>query len=544
MAPSNVSRPSTPRSSHRLTSGGLRQFLGRNRSKEPTFDMLTPSTNGSQKSSPPQISKLAKAFTDSLNTQQVSDFLVWFLYYDLVELPDSPDFWYSTVTNMDMRGWITLGDFLAKTSTALDTGYGFDLVVLDSICDGMDVQRSTVHALLIQFAMPYRMAYSQVATVVHKAKDEGLSYLEMFGKVQAKLHELNKLASQLKPTEGSVYDTWHAMTLKRIHGLLHLVVGPRIANLRSGAPLVTAATSNRLSNEVTEGIKLSYVFEALQSKRKVPPHRYDVHSSTTSLGLTTPPTSPPDKFQPHTPAETERAHTHAIQLMAENQNLRAQLAALKHDKEKLQESNDKLARKVHTLGRLQPVGYIQSPARQTPPLPSSEIDAQQSSDLLQVPNPRSRPRSLSHDAGEKLASELDKMLDLTNDENHHKRQNSEVLAWKYEEVFSDLDKAPVSSIRLSDPKTGELDKAVTPSVPERSTSRAVSFKPNTGRRSGMVFSKDQMNLLAAVRGATPEPDEKDDEGGDDSVVGTPTPGARPRSNLKQMNERAQDWAWE
>lgn len=506
--------------------------------------MLTPSTNGSLKSLPPQIPKLAKAFVDSLNTQQVSDFLVWFLYYDVVELPESPDVWYCTVTNMDLRGWVALGEFLAKSLTALDTGYGLDLVVLDSICDRMEVQRNTVHTLLIQFAMPYKMAYCQVATVVNKAKDEGLSNLEALEKVQSKLQELNRLAVRLKPTEGSIYDTWHAMILKRIHGIPHLVIGPRIANLRSGAPLVTAAMSDRFPQEVTEGIKLTYVFEALQPKRQVPLHRYGIHPSTTSLGLMTPPTSPPNEAKAQSPEEVERARTHAIHLMSENQNLRAQIAALEHDKEKLQESNDKLARKVHTLGRLQPVGYIQSPARPAPPPPSSEVEAQQTSDFLQVPNARSRPRSLSHDAGEKLASELDKQLNPTAHKNH-KRQVSEVLAWKYEEVFSDLDKAPIPSFRLSDPKTGQLDKSTTPPlVPERSPSRAMSFMPDTGRRSGMVFSQDQMDLLAAVRGVTPEPEDEDEEAEEDGddVAGTPTPTARPLSNLKTMDGRRKDSA--
>jgi hypothetical protein len=506
--------------------------------------MLTPFTNGSQKSSSSQISKLAKAFADSLNTHQVSDFLVWFLYYDVVELPVSPDLWYSTVTNMDMRGWVALGNFLANTPAASDTGYGLDLVMLDSICDRMDVQRSTVHTLLTHFASPDKMAYSQSATAVNQAKFDGFSYLGTLEKLQSKLSELNRLASSLKPTEGSNYDRWHAIILKRIRGLLHLVIGPRIANLRSGAPLVTAAMSDHLPTEVTEGVKLSYVFEALQPQRQVPLDRYGIHPSTKVLGLMTPPTSPPAEPQLQTSTESERARTHATQLMAENQNLRAQLAALEHDKEKLQESNEKLARKVHTLGHLQTVDYIQSSAHEAPP-PSCEIDTHQSSDLLQVSNPRSRPRSLSHDAGEKLAAALDKQVHLTG-KNHHKRQHSDVLSWKYEEVFSGLDKAPVPSIRLSDPKTGELGKPTRPPLPERSPSHAISFMRNTGRRSGMVFTKDQMNLLAVVRGATPEPNEEDNKGGDgvEDLVATPTPGARPRSKLKQMNERAQDWAWE
>lgn len=67
------------------------------------------------------------AFVNSLKSTQVSDFLCWRLFYDVVTLPSSPSKWYKQIDSMEMRGWIALGDTLSKKGD-----FGFELVVLDS----------------------------------------------------------------------------------------------------------------------------------------------------------------------------------------------------------------------------------------------------------------------------------------------------------------------------------------------------------------------------------------------------------------------------
>jgi hypothetical protein len=527
-------RPSTPgsttssaqRTGHRMTSSGLRNFFDKRRGRGPEFDLLTPSSRSVASPPPPRISKVAQAFVNSLNSRQLSNFLTWMLYYDIVQLPSSPDDWYNAVDTMEMRGWVALGEFLLQTSNALDTGYGMDLVILDSICDRLELQRSTVHGLIVQFAAPQKMAFSTIATVVKWQGALGSTELESFEAVQAKLHELYKMATHLKPQEGTQYDDWHAITLKRMRGFLHLVIGPRIANLRSGTPLITASTSEQLPKEVKDGIKLAYLYEVVQEQRQVPLTRYGVHQGSMPLSPMTPPqslpSSPPEFQSESTPDldDTERARLHAIYLMSENRNLRARIAGLEHDKEKVEEANDKLARKVATLGRLQSVGYQLARSNTCTSLGA---DSNTSSSGLAVPeHPTGRPRSLSHNAGEKLAQQL---LDAS--ATQHKRQCSEVLSWKYEDVFSSLDNKPIPKIRLSDPKTGELDEAP---FPLRNASRTVSFASNAGRRSGMVFNTDQVDLIAAIRGSTPEAVEGEGEEEEEGDVGTPTPVARQRWN--------------
>jgi hypothetical protein len=539
-------RSSTPQSSkyqHDRRHTGLRSLFGKFRELESNFDMLTPPSSSSLPTSPPVISKLAKAFVDSLNATQLSNFFVWMLYYDTVELPNDPVTWFKRVSSMDMRGWVALGDFLTKSQEA-GAGHGFELIVLDSICDRIQLPRATVHALLIQFADPEKMKYSAIASTITNAQQDGQSALEVLETAQGKLHELFKLAVHLKPQEGSRYDEWHGVLQKRIREFLHLVVGPRIAHLRSGKPLVTSATSEQLPKEIKEGIKLNYLYEAMQEERVVPLARYGIFPGSPSQGhLSTPP--PSSSPRPGSDEETGRARNHAIQLMVENRELRAQVAGLQHDKEKLTESNEKLALKVATLGRLQPPGYLRSSSYDDRPLslcsPNHNNDEQPMT--LHVPQLRPRPRSLSADSGPKLAAELEAKLDITGATHTHvhKRQHSEVLSWKYEDLFSPLCSPGLSpSLRLSDPITGQEDtftspltspttpftqRTSSPVTPVRSQSERRFTPPTCTRRSGMIFDRESMGYLAGLGESTPivKDDEEDSEGDDGWKASTPTP---------------------
>lgn len=484
------------------------------RGRDTELGLVTPPVR-SPLSPPETISKLTKAFVNSLSARQLSEFLTWMMYYDIVALPDSPTAWYMPISNMDMRGWVSLGDFLSRFSKSMDTGYGLDLVVLDSICDRINLERSTVHALLIRFADHEKMAYSQISHVVRQCQKHNLSNLETQEMVKATLEELKKLAKHLKPTAGSVYATWHATTVKQIQELLDYVVKPRITHLRGGEPLVTAATSDQIPKEVRDGIKLTYAFEALQPKRQVPLSRYGLHSELTVTQNVTSP-STPLIIQDD---EADRARQHAIMLMSENHDLRTQIIQLQFDKDKLQDSNEKLARRFAKITRNQPWRYVQS---HTP-----DVFASPTHDLRILQDKNTRPRPLSTETGKKIVSQPLHTRRFT----PYKAKSTAALSSKYEDVFSEFDAPPSPPIRLSDPATGgflepptPLDRAETLSRrPSDAARRALA----TGRRSGMVFTPDQKNLLSAIRGRTPESvedGEDEDEGGDE--VGTPTPMGR------------------
>lgn len=265
---------------------------------------------------------------------------------------------------------------------------------------------------------------------------------------------------------------------------------------------------------------MNYLFEVVQQKRHVPLGRYGILPDAPALHLLTPPSSPLELLNGHAVdlSDAELARNHAIQLMAENQNLRAQVASLAHDKEKLQKANDKLARTVTVLKQTQ-ASSMSTPTAKGQIATSSDIHA---GHYLGVPKASNRPRSLSHDTGQKLASELGQKLNVSN----HKRQRSEVLSWKYEDVFVALDSPPTPPIRLSDPATGKL---LQPPMSPNTQSRIETFTSGAGCRIGMVFSKDQMDLLKAIRGSTPSPPREGaegDEGNGEDLMATPTPATR------------------
>jgi hypothetical protein len=285
---SGISRPCSP-SVFSRTSGRIRAFYdGTFNDTTPAFQMLAPPSNSSitfTSAGPPyrpQISPLAKSFTDALDAQQLSDFLIWFLYYDTVELPESPESWYAPLNTTDTSGWIALGTFLSQTQAA-NVDYGLDLVVLDSICDRLRTHRSIVHEILIRFASPEKMAFGILATTIQRVERSKMAKLPLLVEIQAKLQAMHHLAGCLRPTPDSQFHAWRTMVLKRLKGLLHLVIGPRILHLTDGKPLLMAATCERLSKEVMDGIKLSYLFEVVQLERRVPMARYGLYEDGQSV---------------------------------------------------------------------------------------------------------------------------------------------------------------------------------------------------------------------------------------------------------------------
>ncbi|KAG9196249.1 hypothetical protein G6011_01370 [Alternaria panax] len=170
-------------------------FFSKSRDTEAQSAVLTPpSPYPVTPPSLPIIPKLTKAFAIVLKSTQLCDFLTWILHHDVIELPEVPEAWYKWISNIEMRGWIVLGNFLAKSQES-GAAYEFDLIVLDSICDRIGLSRSTVHVLLIRFADPEKMEYSSLVSDGSMLQDDDATRLEVLQTTQSKLYELYKLAS-------------------------------------------------------------------------------------------------------------------------------------------------------------------------------------------------------------------------------------------------------------------------------------------------------------------------------------------------------------
>ena len=337
-----TSRTSSPSMFNRA-SNRIRGFYdGTFNDTSPAFHMLTPPSSSSttltstERASRPQISRLAKSFADALVKQKLSDFLIWFLYYDIVELPESSETWYAPLDASDIRGWIALGTFLCQTH-AVGADYGLDLVVLDSICDRLHLHRSLVHEILIRFVSPKKMAFGILATTIQRAEQARMAKLPLLVEVQAKLQAMNQLASRLAPTKNSNSAVWQSVVLKRVRGLLHLVIGPRILHIRDGKPLLTAATNDSIPKDVLEGIKLNYLFEVVQLERRVPMEKYGLQEKECEETiLTASSTLPPSSSE--APDKTD--------LLGENCTLKETIARLTHENRDLLAANEDLMAKL------------------------------------------------------------------------------------------------------------------------------------------------------------------------------------------------------
>jgi hypothetical protein len=91
--PAGSRSPLAPHSDLRRAHGGLRHLFGIHRTRRAVgSDVLISSPRFLlARPPPPQISELAKAFVNSLNTRKLSDFMIWRLHHELIELPEGPE---------------------------------------------------------------------------------------------------------------------------------------------------------------------------------------------------------------------------------------------------------------------------------------------------------------------------------------------------------------------------------------------------------------------------------------------------------------------
>ncbi|KAF2747711.1 hypothetical protein M011DRAFT_458152 [Sporormia fimetaria CBS 119925] len=205
------------------------------------------STNWATRSTTPE---LVVTFTNTLNAGRLSNFILWYLLYDIVKFPEFPSRWYRHINSMELRGWVALGQFLASGQV-----YGFDLVVLDSICDRLGLYKTLVHGCIIRVGNPEAMSWTTISSTFQQATAERKSELQTLELVQHNLQNLRTLASSLSPVKGTECVNWQPSIISRITEFLDSVVNPRI-------------TASRVDASEPDG--------AMQSPRPVPLARYGI----------------------------------------------------------------------------------------------------------------------------------------------------------------------------------------------------------------------------------------------------------------------------
>lgn len=150
---------------------------------------------------------LAKSFANTITVGRLSNFLLWYLYHDVVKFPESPYRWYKAIDSMEMRGWIALGEFLSENED-----HEMDLVVLHSVCDRLRLDKQLVHQYIAHVGDPEKMVWTQLALAYQSAQEQCLTQVETLELVQSQLQKMRALASSLQPNEGTEIATWQPKT--------------------------------------------------------------------------------------------------------------------------------------------------------------------------------------------------------------------------------------------------------------------------------------------------------------------------------------------
>lgn len=337
----------------------------------------TPSDRGSPRPRP-QTAKLVTSFVGTLTAGKLSTLLAWILFHDIVKAPESPSTWYKPIYSMEMRGWIELGAFLAQ-----GPNHGLDLVVLDTICDRLQLKKHVVHECLIRLADPEKMTWTQLAATIQLAQQDHMSDLDTIRLVQIKLQDLQTLARSLTPYADSEAAAWKSKIVERAGDFLDWIINPRLLALRDGLP-------DPFGMWTEKARELAFYYEAMQQPRPVPLVRYGIYPddlmamSMTSSSPRTESLSPiSDEAKMEQECDLERSFS-AASLKSEIRLLRARILMLETEKEKLANSNNALAKKLSKVGGHQPPDYDPP----TTAVPQASPFGQATSSLqIQVPRP-------------------------------------------------------------------------------------------------------------------------------------------------------------
>lgn len=317
---------------HRRRRNSIRSVIGPSpvHGTSPDRSLLHPDPEDVARSPPPH---LIAAFANSLTQVKLSNFLIWFFYFDVVELPNCPTKWFGYLPSMDLRGWMALGIFL-KTHSAEEVMF----LRLDELCQQLRIRVPQVLNCAIELADPKRMCWTRVATTIQidrfQRKDEG----QILDSVQKIYFDMRGLVSSLKPDPQTVFAEWQPIILSRLSDFLDVVLHPRLTLLREGMRILTERSQEE-ENEI------HYFYEAMQLPRKVPLCHYGNFSDLSvdfSHSSSNASTEQMEPCQREHCASTDEVY--AQHLKSENNTLRARVLALEKSIAHLRATNQDLAR--------------------------------------------------------------------------------------------------------------------------------------------------------------------------------------------------------
>lgn len=154
-----------------------RQLKGRNQPSTPgiptvNFDRL--------------LSRESRKFDNTITKESLSHIMLWYLYWDIVDMPDDPDKWYEDFGDREeMVNWIRLGSELEQNPQQLPH-------VLRGICRELHINSMEVLRRLVRLSKPGIMVKTEIA-------EWGLAVIVGAEYYMQKLKRDRHLATALQP---------------------------------------------------------------------------------------------------------------------------------------------------------------------------------------------------------------------------------------------------------------------------------------------------------------------------------------------------------
>ncbi|KAF2417249.1 hypothetical protein EJ08DRAFT_703450 [Tothia fuscella] len=198
---------------------------------------------------PQENSDFDVAVTPSL----LSNLLIWYIFWDVVQVPDDPQTWYdSSVSQESMHSFIGLGHLLRLESRRHKIEYPRNLL---SCCQALGLDVHDVRKRLIRIGSREEMAASEIA-------DIPLGDYKAYAK---KLQWDKELTLKLRPDSGSRFLVFRHQILDRIEEYDHFIIRPQLD--RTGYRLPSPVNSE----EWQDRTNIRNAFRALHDPRPVEP---------------------------------------------------------------------------------------------------------------------------------------------------------------------------------------------------------------------------------------------------------------------------------
>lgn len=132
----------------------------------------------------PKLAPEAESFDAQITLASLSDILIWYVYYDVVEKNVK---WFEALPSECMLGWIGLGMELKRTNSLPSK-------TLHLACDGLGIDAGQVAARLVRL--------SDRSSMLHSELDPNTTYESQLEKLQSDL----KLVKSLRPTPQTQFE--------------------------------------------------------------------------------------------------------------------------------------------------------------------------------------------------------------------------------------------------------------------------------------------------------------------------------------------------